>query len=222
MNRPGAAAVQEEIAGPRATLELVEAARSRISIRLEEHEMHWNSRYLGATISIVIAGMAAGQPWVDDLDDLLDKVSRSALKGVGGVCVVVDVDAQRDGPAKQQVQTDVELQLRKAGVPILTKSAVWDTKGVPVLGVRVRFKQCGADIPLYAVWMTADLMEVVRLDRKPEAKCFARTWSRELHGTIGAANLSEIRASVRDLVDEFANAFLAENPSAAATRPAQP
>src|SRR5437879_10829863 len=58
--------------------------------------------------------------------------TRKTLAGVKGVGVAVEPikeDAERDGLGRDQVNTDVELKLRQAGVTVLTQEKAWSWAG---------------------------------------------------------------------------------------------
>jgi hypothetical protein len=58
--------------------------------------------------------------WVSDTP-----MERATLKGVPTVDVVIekiDSDAERDGLSRSQIQTDVELRLRQAGITVVPSS----------------------------------------------------------------------------------------------------
>ena len=54
------------------------------------------------------------------------KETRKTLVGLSGVYVLVETiedDVERDGLSRAQIQTDMELKLREAGIPVLTEEA---------------------------------------------------------------------------------------------------
>jgi hypothetical protein len=59
----------------------------------------------------------------------------------------------------------------------------------------------------------ADLSQEVILERNPNIQISAITWSRGKIGTVGEANLSQIRTSLKDLIDGFINDYLSVNPT---------
>src|SRR5437016_357782 len=74
---------------------------------------------LGLAVLWAFIGLVGRESWADD-----DEIARATLRGVEGVTVVVnrlDPEVERLGLTKQQLQTDVELQLRKVGIPVLTR-----------------------------------------------------------------------------------------------------
>src|SRR5262249_26285995 len=78
--------------------------------------------------------------------------TRATLRGLRVVEVVVEdipKDAEADGRTTQQIQTDVELRLRKAGIRVLSKTESLKTPGDPALYIGVStFKD--TDLSFYA------------------------------------------------------------------------
>jgi len=138
---------------------------------------------------------------------------RETLKGLQGVEVVVenlDQDIERTVLTKGQIQTEVEVLLRHAGVAVLSREEDLEAPGRPYLYVNVNIFKPGAE-PLYVYALAVELRQGVRLARDQEVLCFAATWSTGYVGIVGSNKLQEIRAHLADDVDEFANAYLAVN-----------
>jgi hypothetical protein len=138
--------------------------------------------------------------------------SRKSLKGLPGVYGVVEELADpvtQDGLNKQDIQTDVELKLRLAGVKVLTEKEHLAIPGMPDLYVRVTplFRD-----NLYAFWIEVDLEQNILLQRDQTIVVGATTWSEARIGMIGKNRLSEIRNDIKDLIDKFLNAYFSVNP----------
>ncbi len=137
---------------------------------------------------------------------------RETLRGLRGIRVVVErlpPEAERDGLTRSTIQTDVELKLRQAGIPLLSRAD--RPPGSPYLYVNVNTYQ--SRVGLYAFSVQAGLVQFVILERNRNITSQATTW--EATGSVGAVGsekLSEVRNAVRDMVDEFINAYLAVNP----------
>ena len=68
------------------------------------------------------------------------KATRESLRGLTGVEVVVEnvpPDLEPAGLTANQLRTDAELRLRKAGIRVLTREETLATPGVPYLYIRV-------------------------------------------------------------------------------------
>src|SRR5208337_1836463 len=130
------------------------------------------------------------------------------LVGLRGVYVsVADMDPEEEhlGITKAQIQTDVELRLRKAGIRVLTK-----TPGEPSLYVQVTIAY-GSNSPIAPYSVLVGLQEWVTLDRGSRA--YGLTW--ESAYTAGADKRiieKAIREDLGDRIDYFINDYLAANP----------
>jgi hypothetical protein len=141
-------------------------------------------------------------------------LQRATLAGLTGVEVVVeemDPAAEKDGLAESTLQTEVELKLRQEGIRILTSGERLVAPGNPYLYLRVRTIK--NEMGLYAFVTDLELIQEVRLTRNPAITSWAATWSAPGKiGTIGSRKLPSVREPVRDIVDQFLNAYLAANP----------
>jgi hypothetical protein len=167
-------------------------------------------------------------PWLAALTLMLAVVSpalaqdiqseRETLVGLAGVKVVVekiDPDAERDGLTRSALLTDVELKLRQVGIPVLSEMDWKGTPGWPYLYLEVGFLRNVSAPPLvlYAFHISLHLNQEVRLERNLKIGGIAATWqARGMVGTTGPNDLRKVRETVRDMVDEFINAYLAANP----------
>lgn len=135
-----------------------------------------------------------------------------ALRGVTTVMVVADSlpeGATRAGLFASQLQTDVELRLREAGLTILPPTSA---PGSPVLYVQASLTGGESGLIAYSVHLTFG--EAVRLVRVPTILTFGTTW--EGSRVLGYANTEQVgeqvRRAVNDQVSTFLNAWLAVNP----------
>src|SRR2546425_3316356 len=95
-----------------------------------------------AAVSRVSAETAEERQTVEKAEEGARETLRG-LKGVGVVVERVSPDAERDGLTQSQLQTDVELRLRKAGIPALTQEECRATPGHPFLYVNVNTHRDG-------------------------------------------------------------------------------
>ncbi len=140
------------------------------------------------------------------------KSSRLSLQGLTGVYVLVDKphpDAEQDGLSSSQIQTDVELRLRTAGIKVLTMEEMLKAPGMPTLYVYVSTLKRQES---YSYSVEVILQQNVRLDRDPTGLFIAPTWKIGAVGAVGAANINQIRNGVRDELDRFINAYFSVNP----------
>ena len=136
--------------------------------------------------------------------------------GLTGVYVLVEHvadEAQRDGLDTLQVRTDVEVKLRQAGIRVLSKEEWLSTAGLPYLYVDISTTK--NPLGVYAFSVRVELNQSVTLVRPASQQrlLLAATWSTPgAIGTVGSKKLTALRDEVRDLTDQFINAYLAANP----------
>jgi hypothetical protein len=182
-------------------------------------------RVVITTMVLLAAGLGirAAVPQSEETGkEQLERMNRPIFAGLTGVGVLVeDVNskAKEDGLDKTTLQTDVELRLREAGVPVLLKSEALKRPGCPILylSVIVLERESGG----YAYSADVELTEQVTLVRKPAVIAIgATTWhARSIVGVVGASELAEtVRGTVRDQVAQFVNVYLAANPKRAGRR----
>jgi len=135
-------------------------------------------------------------------------IGKESLKGLPAVRVIVeDFDSQMVdfGLNKSQLQQDVELRLRKAGIKVVPQ----DNEFAPFIDVAI----AGAKVPrtnaaVYAV--NVDLFQPVTLQRDPAMKLNAQTWSATL--AVGyTISVSTVRNTLADAIDAFINDYLSQN-----------
>ncbi len=137
-----------------------------------------------------------------------------SLRGLRGVSVIIEnlgSAEEKIGLTRSQLQTDVEVELRKAGIPVLTDDKRRNTPGKPYLYVNLNTYV--SDIKLYAVNLDIALMQMVDLRRDGSIGLFATTWSTSFVGSVGKSYFrQDIRERVRDYVNAFINDYLTVNP----------
>jgi hypothetical protein len=132
---------------------------------------------------------------------------RATLKGLTTIMVVVErltPEAERDGLTKEQLRTDVEVRLRKAGITV--------TSSVEEAYLYLNVFTVKGSSELYAYHIRLEFNQEVILKRNRNVSLPAPTWSLDLGGTVGAKKLHEVRDDVADMVDKFINAYLEQNP----------
>ena len=158
-------------------------------------------------VGIVGLLLSSGRAGAQDIE-----YSRATLRGLAGVRVLVeniDQDAQADGLTQQQLQTAVELQLRKEGIPVLSMTQM---PGTPYLYVTVTAHK-DQRRSFYHYCFRVELHQEVLLARAPDIRAFATTWSLGGIAGIGSEALSgAVRANILNYVEQFIHAYLSENP----------
>lgn len=134
-----------------------------------------------------------------------DKFARASLVGLKGLAIVLEAlppEVEAVGLQKEQVQTDVELKLRLAGISVLAESPTY--------------------IYIYTNFLTEsepwayNLVVELRQNVQTEKGIFlvgVPTWSIATLCKGGSLNfLKSFREQLRDLMDIFINAYLSVNP----------
>jgi hypothetical protein len=145
------------------------------------------------------------------------ETTRKTLQGIKGVNVTVDdinPEIEKDGLTRSQIQTDVELKLRTAGLNILTVEEALKTPGRPWIYVNANiqyFTRGKIFRGAYICNLDLKLMQNVYLERNSKLSVASTTWSAD--GYLGKTpDLDDIRSKIKDLVDEFISAWLSVNP----------
>ncbi len=161
------------------------------------------ARLTFALLTLLLLGLPV-LAWPGD-----DPFDRATLKGITTIRVVVDnldPEAERDGLTKDQLQTDVELRLRKAGIRVTSLRAESESSYLH-LAVNTIKDSSG----VYAFNIVLEFDQWVILERNRNVFRFAPTWGVSSVGTVDAEYLREVRGSVADKVDKFIKAYLEQN-----------
>ena len=155
----------------------------------------------------VLAALLVGLGRVPEAAAADDSVSRSSLKGLKAIGVLVEKmspEAEKEGLTQEQVQKDVELRLKDSGVPVAREAAGF-------LYVTVQpTRSPGASGYSYSVLL--EFTQPVLLVRDTQILVLATTWSLFTTGTAAEGKLSLARVDVASLVDKFVNAYQSVNP----------
>jgi hypothetical protein len=134
------------------------------------------------------------------------------LVGLPSVGVVASIDNKEAMPGltKEQIKTDIELRLLKAGVRVLTERESVHTKGYPLLIASVATFQMEEARGLVVYSVRLSLVENAKLQRGPYYS--VETWNGHIMGRVGDKNIRSLMNEVGNLVDKFINDYLAANP----------
>jgi hypothetical protein len=136
---------------------------------------------------------------------------RATLRGVASVGVAiakVPDDVQTGGLTQQRSQTVIELQLRKAGVPIVDVDPT--RRGLGIVYVTVDSYELRDGV--LAVAMEMQFLQQVRLVRDNSTTVLATTWRGPMYlGIVSKRSTESLTDKLAAMADEFANDFLAEN-----------
>jgi hypothetical protein len=156
------------------------------------------------------------------------------LKGLHevDVAILLAKDIEATGLTESQLQVDVELRLRKAGISVVSADQLaHDAFGNPKFDTEAEgaeFKRRVARLGdvgyltahvdgivtdegtvFYAVKVA--LIQSVKISRSNIA-AVVTTWEDQELGAVGKRKTQELRSAVMDLVDRFLNDYLSSNP----------
>jgi len=132
-----------------------------------------------------------------------------SLRGIHGLKVVVEVvgtDIEQAGLHRTDIQTDVELQLRLAGIKVLPED---DQSASPYLYINAHVILGQYNSGLHYAAVDCELHQYVILARDESISTDATTWDT---GSAGTSSLEHVRDHTKDLVDKFINDYLSVNP----------
>jgi len=142
------------------------------------------------------------------------ELSRQTLADLRGVYVIVEElqqdlqrYAKRQELSKDQLQKNIESQLKAAGVKVLTKEEWLQSPGRPFLYINVNTHEYQKYQFAYDV--RVELQQLALLEAGPKVKGPAATWSTNMTGATHIGGLNVIYDSVRSLVAIFIKAYLA-------------
>jgi hypothetical protein len=158
---------------------------------------------------LLLTTLLFASAWTTQAQSLL---GRETLKGLRGFSVIIEEIKSNElhsGLSQDEIRTDVELRLRKAGIRVLTKEERHRTPGMPFIGVTVTmyvFEQVRSFDVKVEVWQEVDLVQ----NGARHAAITYRT-----SGLLGITSISDfrlIRDAVGDQIDVFLNDYLTVNP----------
>ena len=136
--------------------------------------------------------------------------TRNTLKGITTISVLAgptSLEAENDGLVRDQIQTDVELRLRQAGITV-NSNVPPNPLEMLVVYVQTRKNRLGA----YAYAVNVEFWQLVCVRAQTDKCTLAPTWSVSGIGLESASSLRDVRRVVADYVDQFINAYLEQNP----------
>ena len=167
---------------------------------------------MGLAVLWSIIGRSGAGSWAYD-----GKQTHATLRGLQGVNVLIEAlepDVERVGLTKQQLQTDVELRLRQAGIHVLTREERLEMPGSPYLYINVNIILRSEGLAAFNIDVELRQEAFLATD---SSLATVSTWSVGQTGSVGRLRLSDIRNNVRDYVDQFINAYLSVHPQPASS-----
>jgi hypothetical protein len=175
---------------------------------------------------VVVMGMIlsfatkqASPAFASAVDD--DKYSRSTLRGLDGVYLVVEPlspEVESLGLSTAVLKRDAQLKLRMAGIKVLSRREWMQTRGGPVCYIEANIvndvvleKSLGVE--LFAYNIRIEFNQDVVLVRDTTTKTLSPTWSTSYLGVTNS--LARIRGKVKDMIESFIAAYIEANPKEA-------
>jgi hypothetical protein len=152
-----------------------------------------------------------------------DDNSRSGvdtLKGLHGVRVVVEdisSDLASDGITTDKIQSNVEDQLKKAGITVMDSDTWKNDPAHPFLYVRVSSIKSD-DGKYYAYNVDVELNQSITTQQNSSSGDFGDTWDTGTIGIVQIADVSHIYDRVTEDVGEFVSDFNSQNSTASAKK----
>ncbi len=140
----------------------------------------------------------------------IDEETLQGIKGVGVVVEDINPEIEKNGLSTSQIQTDVELKLRMAGINVLTTEERLVAPGKPWLYVKTHVLK-SSQMKAYVFVVNLKLLQEVYLVRNAQITS-APTWHVGAGGFGISPDLDVIRGVIKDSVDVFLNAWLSVNP----------
>ena len=157
-------------------------------------------RYALITVALVVVWVPAGL----DAQQPAETAAFTKLPVVQVVIEDLHPGAERDGLTTSQLQTDVEVRLREAGIRVTNNA-------VDYVGVSISAMQSTDVTDLYAYSLHVSLHRRIVVEANG-MDMLAEVWSSGRVGTVGSTRWRDVRNMVRDQIDAFINAYLSVNP----------
>jgi hypothetical protein len=142
-------------------------------------------------------------------------VTTRTLSGLKGVYVVIEdlqpkirQYAEKFGLGRNQVQRDVERQLKASRIAVLSREDWLITPGKPMLYISIntydeQFK--------LAYGVAIELRQMVSMECHPDVKISASTWSTRVTGLVNIDGLGLVKENTGKMVNRFIEAYWSVN-----------
>jgi len=140
--------------------------------------------------------------------------SRVTLNHLAGVHVIVE-DLQpnlqkyvkRQELSKEEIQKQVEAQLRASGIRVLSREEWLQTQGRPIFYININTHE--HQKYQFAYDVKTEVQQVAFLETNPPVRALVTTWSVNMTGSVNIGATGVIYDSVRTLTGIFVKAYLA-------------
>lgn len=141
-----------------------------------------------------------------------EPANRLILKGLKDFIVAVQCsdDTKKYGLSEYEIQSDIELKLRMAGIKVVRKQEINDPDTAGLVAI-VDVYDRPENNHVLAFNIHLGVAQHVSLLRNNSIQVMTDTWALGRLGTVGSDNIRMLRDNVKDLADQFINAYLAAN-----------
>lgn len=169
-----------------------------------------NRYWVWVTLLVVFILLTSKFP----LSAINGRSNRATLQGLKGIGVLVEnlpPEVEKEGITKNQLQIEVELKLREAGIKVLSREECLKTPGEPYLYININVNTAKTESDIYPYSIDVMFIQKVSLVRDPQQTTYSVTWSTGGVGSVSKQLMNPLRSSVSDIVNVFIQAYLAEN-----------
>ena len=168
-----------------------------------------HSRIAVAGSLVLVMGMAA-----DASAQMFITTGRDTLRGLPGVEVQVEnfePELERGGLSRAEVQSEVAQRVRARGIPVYTSQKENPSEAKPYLYVDVNGVRLGGQ-NLYAIAVQVQLRQTLKSPVTASNIVDAMTWDARTVLVVPASNLSAVRDTIEEYVDQFIRDWMAVHP----------
>jgi hypothetical protein len=146
------------------------------------------------------------------------EASRETLKGLTGFYVLIEelnpniakyANVQKNNISTQQLKSQVESRLQKAGIRVLSWDEMMKTPERPMLYVSVNTHEY--EKFWYAYDIRVEVRQLVTLVSQPGKPISGATWSVNMTGVMNIGQLLALYDNLGTLLDRFIQAYMAVN-----------
>jgi hypothetical protein len=147
--------------------------------------------------------------------DEVEEFQRKSLRGLKNISVGpvhVPAELEQNGLlTSDEVHTDVELKLRLAGIQVVDlKDFNSSSSSASILNISVNVFSSSDGI--WPISVNVGVMQPVLLERDRSILSYGETWGKFRLGRLEKSKIRNVRETIKDMVDQFINSYLAANP----------
>lgn len=129
---------------------------------------------------------------------------------MGVVVNPIDPDLVRTDFSVTYLQTQLEVELRKAGIKVTDHTSLAETTGRPYLELSVNAVKVALN--MYSYHIELKLMQHVQLRREPNMILSTITWTRTQLGNQNRNKFADLNKDIQFMTNQFINDYFTVNP----------